>query len=128
MVKITGIGAIIINANDPRTLAEWYNRILGIRTYYNVEDGYYYGSIGEAESEENVQFGIYQAKEQLPAGRAIMINYEVNDFDAFAEALRARGIEMRDIIKVEYGRFGYLDDPEGNPIEIYAPPGDRADE
>jgi predicted enzyme related to lactoylglutathione lyase len=52
-----------------------------------------------------------------------MINYRVDDIDALLAALRAEGVWIDDKREdSEYGRFAWIQDPEGNRIELWEPP------
>jgi predicted enzyme related to lactoylglutathione lyase len=52
-----------------------------------------------------------------------MLNFRVDDLDALLAALRAEGVEVDEKIQeYEYGRFGWIMDPEGNRIELWEPP------
>ena len=52
-----------------------------------------------------------------------MINFRVDDLDALLAQLRADGIDVDDRVdESEYGRFGWLMDPEGTRIELWQPP------
>jgi len=47
----------------------------------------------------------------------------VKDLDGVLTALRADGVDVpRNIEESEYGRFGWITDPEGNRIELWEPP------
>ena len=54
-----------------------------------------------------------------------MLNFRVDDIDAMVAQLRAAGIEVHmDDLAGEYaeiGRFARLNDPEGNPLELWEP-------
>lgn len=51
-----------------------------------------------------------------------MINFRVRDLDKMAAQLRAAGIEVKiDAQTYPYGRFASLNDPEGNPIQLWQP-------
>jgi len=51
-----------------------------------------------------------------------MINYRVEDVDRVLEQLRTEGVEIEERIEeYEYGRFGWIIDPEGNKIELWQP-------
>jgi predicted enzyme related to lactoylglutathione lyase len=54
-----------------------------------------------------------------------MINYRVADLDGLLETLRAEGCDVLERTEDgEYGRFGWVMDPEGNKVELWeAPPG-----
>jgi predicted enzyme related to lactoylglutathione lyase len=49
-----------------------------------------------------------------------MINFRVSDLDAMVKQLRAAGIEVTvDLENYPNGRFARLQDPEGNPIQLW---------
>lgn len=122
--RVTGIGGIFFKAKDPEALGQWYRQHLGIPiedsvalfTWRGGKDGKVRGhtvwSIFPAETE---YFG--------DDGASFMINYRVKDLDAVMAVLREEGAEVaRKIEESEYGRFGWVKDPEGNRIELWEPP------
>ena len=51
-----------------------------------------------------------------------MVNFTVRNLDALLEQLRAAGVPVDEKIEdMEYGRFGWATDPEGNRIELWQP-------
>ena len=61
-----------------------------------------------------------------PSEAKFMINYRVADLDAVLAALRAEARRRRQTTDVsEYGKFGWVMDPEGNRIELWQPPPGR---
>lgn len=124
MAKVTGVAALMIYADDPAALSRWYASRLGIESTLNPEDGNYYGDIQDTALGKAIHFGIYPASERLgPRGRALMVNYRVDDFDGFVDGLKAQGVEIERVEEdAAMGRFAYVRDPEGNPIEIWAEP------
>ncbi|MNC87132.1 Glyoxalase-like domain protein [compost metagenome] len=56
--------------------------------------------------------------------QAWMINFRVRSLDAIVGQLRGAGLEVTvDPEHYPHGRFARLHDPEGNPIELWEPPG-----
>ena len=52
-----------------------------------------------------------------------MINYRVHDLDAMLAQLRAAGVEVDEKVEQsDFGKFGWLNDPEGTRIELWEPP------
>ena len=52
-----------------------------------------------------------------------MINYRVEDLQTVVTALKAEGCNVLDKIDdSEYGKFGWVIDPEGNKVELWQPP------
>lgn len=58
-----------------------------------------------------------------PSTSTFMINYRVDDLVALLQALREEGCKVLDRMDdSEYGKFGWVMDPEGNKIELWQPP------
>ena len=53
-----------------------------------------------------------------------MMNFRVANLDKLTQQLGAAGIAVKvDATAYPYGRFAHLQDPEGNPIELWQPSG-----
>ncbi|MGZ5183277.1 MAG: VOC family protein, partial [Ramlibacter sp.] len=58
-----------------------------------------------------------------PSSAPFMVNYRVADLEALLDALRAEGCNvLGDSQASEYGKFGWVLDPEGNKVELWEPP------
>lgn len=58
-----------------------------------------------------------------PGKSSFMINYRVADLQGLLQALRGEGCEVVDRTEdSEYGKFGWVVDPEGNKVELWQPP------
>ena len=52
-----------------------------------------------------------------------MINYRVKNLRQLLGMLRREGVVVaRKVEESEYGKFGWITDPEGNRIELWEPP------
>jgi predicted enzyme related to lactoylglutathione lyase len=52
-----------------------------------------------------------------------MINYRVDNLAAVLAELRAGGCAVDERVdESEFGRFGWVQDPEGNRVELWEPP------
>lgn len=119
MEKVTGIGGVFFRAKDPQSLSLWYEKHLGIspvpRDYEQVPWAQEQGPTVFAPFEmETDYFGSRQ--------QSWMINFRVNDLAAIVSQLQAAGIDVQ-VDKDIYpnGQFARLQDPEGNPIELWQP-------
>ena len=126
MKRVTGIGGIFFNAKDPAALRAWYRTHLGVdvqawggAAFTWTDDagqptgGSTIWSIGAAEGGDG--FG--------PNKAPFMINYRVADLASLLKTLRDEGcnvLEKSD--DSEYGKFGWVIDPEGNKVELWEPP------
>jgi glyoxylase I family protein len=115
---VTGIGGFFFRANDPEALSRWYKERLGIdlvpSDYGQKPWSQEAGPTAFAPFPKDTSFG---KKDQ-----SWMINFRVNDLDAMVAQLRAYGEKVRvDSTVYPNGRFARLQDPEGNPIELWEP-------
>ena len=125
MSRVTGIGGIFFKAKDPVALRAWYKTHLvidvqewgGAALRWTDEAGKPIAgttvwSIGPTD-------GDYFA----PSKSSFMINYRVADLNAVLQALRSEGCNVLEKTDdSEYGKFGWVMDPEGNKVELWQPP------
>lgn len=128
MAKVYGIGGVFIYANDPRMLAEWYALHFGIEFEHDEKDSnfwmlFYYRDDNDATKRASTVFAIMPAKTKLASQRGeYMINYKVDDLQAFIEQLKSRGVSAEPVEDDGLnGWFTWITDPEGNRIELYQP-------
>jgi predicted enzyme related to lactoylglutathione lyase len=58
-----------------------------------------------------------------PAKAPFMINYRVDNLAALLQALRDEGCNVLDRTDdSDFGKFGWVIDPEGNKVELWEPP------
>src|SRR5450432_2544836 len=117
MTRVTGIGGVFIKAKNADTLREWYRKHLGI----DVEEfGGTVFQIGGATT-----WNIFPATTTYfaPSSAPFMINYRVENLEAMLKILREEGCDVdAKTEESEYGKFGWVMDPEGNKIELWEPP------
>lgn len=125
MKKITGLGGVFIKAKDPKALAAWYEEILGIPfnngTYTDFP---FTDEAGKITPGSNVlSFFKADSKYFDPSEKQVMINLRVSDLFALLDELKQKNVTIvGDPMDEEYGKFGWIMDPEGNKIELWQPP------
>ena len=122
--RVTGIGGIFFKAKNPEELSRWYREHLGIAVEGNVALFAWRGG-KDGEVQGHTVWSIFPADTKYfgEDGAAFMVNYRVKDLDRVLAALRAEGVNVaRKVEESEYGRFGWITDPEGNRIELWEPP------
>jgi glyoxylase I family protein len=119
--KVTGIGGLFFRARDPKGLAEWYHRHLGINvvpeSYEQLPWQQQAGPTALAPFPQDTEY-FGKPKQQW------MINFRVADLDAMVTQLKGTGISV-EVDPQEYPieRFASIHDPEGNPIQLWQPAG-----
>jgi predicted enzyme related to lactoylglutathione lyase len=125
MKRVTGIGGIFFTAKDPKAMQAWYREHLGIDVQpwggasldWTDDDGKPAGGTTAWLIKPD------EADAFAPSKAAFMVNYRVADLDSLLKALREEGCEVLDKTDdSEYGKFGWVIDPEGNKVELWEPP------
>jgi catechol 2,3-dioxygenase-like lactoylglutathione lyase family enzyme len=114
MARVTGIGGLFFRAQDPKALAAWYARHLGIT------EGMWTQGAGPTV------FAPFAADtDYFAADKQWMLNLRVEDLPGLLDALRADGIAVETRAEWDgdgaYGHFARIHDPEGTPIELWEP-------
>jgi catechol 2,3-dioxygenase-like lactoylglutathione lyase family enzyme len=119
MARVTGIGGIFFRARDPSALNDWYRTHLGI-TQPEV-------AVWMQEAGPTVFSTFPAATNYFPADKQWMLNLRVDDLPGLIAHLRAAGIAVETRADWDgdgsYGTFARIHDPDGNPIELWQPPG-----
>ena len=121
MTRVTGIGGVFIRAKNHASLQEWYKTHLGIdagqwgKTFSWDEP--------QTDTPGSTAWSIFKPESPyFPASQSVMINYRVMDLHALVAALKAEGCNVDDKVEdTEFGKFGWVTDPEGNRIELWEP-------
>lgn len=125
MKRVTGIGGIFFNAKDPVSLRAWYKQHLGIDV---MEWGGTAFSWSDEEGKPTGGMTVWSINASdttlyAPSTAPFMINYRVHELAALLQALRDEGCQVLDKTEDgEYGKFGWVIDPEGNKVELWEPP------
>ncbi len=125
MRRVTGIGGIFFQAKDPVALRAWYQRHLGIDVQSWGGTVFTWSGADGAPMKGTTIWSIGDAsgKHFAPSTAPFMVNYRVEDLDALLQALRDEGCEVLEKTDdSEYGKFGWVMDPEGNKVELWQPP------
>lgn len=115
--RITGVGGIFVRSADPRALAAWYRDVLGIRL-----EGWG-GALLRYDAPDHpphVVWNALPAKSRYfePSTRDFMLDFAVDDLDAFVARLESKGVAILKRVEDETGRFAWIVDPEGTKIEL----------
>ena len=124
MKRVTGLGGVFFKAKDPETLRAWYKEHLGLE----FDD---YGGVTfqcpESEDERKKAQTVWSlfpsdTKYFDPSSAPFMINYRVENLARLLEQLRSEGVTVDEKMEeFDYGKFGWVMDPEGNRIELWEP-------
>jgi D-3-phosphoglycerate dehydrogenase len=119
--RVTGIGGLFFKADDPSKLKDWYKTHLG----FNVDD---YGATFWWKDKNNTpsstQWSLFKNDTAYfaPSKKDFMFNYRVDNLIDLLATLKKEGVTIiGKVEEYEYGKFGWIVDPEGNKIELWEP-------
>ena len=125
MKRVTGIGGIFFQAKDAPGLRAWYKRHLGIDVQEWGGTAFTWADAGEKPVTGTTIWSIAaeQSEQFAPGTATFMVNYRVDDLHALVKVLREEGCNVLEKVDdSEYGKFGWVIDPEGNKVELWQPP------
>ncbi len=119
--KVLGLGGCFLKVRDPAVMAAWYRDALGVETA-NYGGMFVAQFPFKTEDPGELVWSLFpQTSTQFPG--PTMMNFRVADLDAMLAHLRAFGAKVEDKVDdSEFGRFGWVADPEGNRVELWQPP------
>ncbi len=125
MKRVTGIGGIFFMAKDPGALRAWYQKHLGIDVQAWGGAAFPWTDHEGKPVAGATAWSICSVEGDsfAPSTAAFMINYRVDDLQSLLSILREEGCQVLDKVEnSEFGKFGWVMDPEGNKVELWQPP------
>lgn len=114
--RITGLGGVFYVAKDPAATRAWYHDTLGLDGEYGPQLAWSkepmqhpYSLISQFNDDEYIK----------PGTGGFMINLRVHDLAGFVEEIKAKGVDVLDMVDEGYGRFAWILDPNGVKIELW---------
>lgn len=104
-------------------MKDWYGKHLGIKTDQ-------YGGLFKWRDHEDKEqvcttaWSPFSAQSDYfaPSEKEYMFNYRVENLEELLSQLKKEGVEVvGEIQEFEYGKFGWIMDPEGRKIELWEP-------
>jgi len=117
---VTGVGGVFVKSKDPKALAAWYRDVLGLEVQswggamlpYDAP-GHPHVAVWSAFSETS--------DHMAPSTREFMLNFAVDDMDAFVARLTSKGVKLLRREEGADGKFAWILDPDGTKIELWQP-------
>jgi len=119
MKRVTGLGGIFFKTQDSTSLKTWYSKHLGITT---DEYGATFSWHKENGQKGYTVWSLFKENTEYfkPSTQPFMINFRVEKLEELLKVLKEEGVQVVGEMEVfEYGKFGWILDPEGNKIELW---------
>ncbi len=119
--RVTGIGGIFFKSENPTETKKWYKNHLGL----NTDDyGCTFWWKDENDNDASTQWSPFKNDTTYfePSKKDFMMNFRVHDLKTLLATLKEEGVTViGDIEEYDYGKFGWILDPEGNKIVLWEP-------
>ena len=125
MNRVTGIGGIFIKSPDTARLREWYQKHLGIPVESWGGTAFKWKGPENPDGGGTTVWSVFEAGSGYfdPSQAPFMVNYRVDKLQPLLAALRAEGCRVEEKVEEsEFGKFGWVVDPDGNKIDLWEPP------
>lgn len=119
--RVTGLGGFFFKSKDPNNLKEWYKARLGIPT---DQYGWTFWWKDKDGKDCSTQWSPFQEDTEYfqPSEKQFMMNFRVENLTELIKVLKEEGVTVvGEIEEYDYGKFGWILDPEGNKIELWEP-------
>jgi len=124
MKRVTGLGGVFFKCKNPEHLRRWYREHLGIKSDQHGAT-FQWLDPGRPGTKGHTIWAPFPSKTRYfsPGRGSFMLNYRVKNLKALLAALRKERVRIvGKIEEYEYGKFGWIMDPEGNKVELWEPP------
>lgn len=119
--RVTGLGGFFFKCDDPTTTKEWYKERLGIPVDQYGWTFWWKDKDGNDCSTQWSPFPVDSTYFE-PSQKQFMMNFRVDNLEALLEVLKEEGVTVvGEMESYDYGKFGWILDPEGNKIELWEP-------
>ncbi len=124
MKRVTGIGGIFFKCEDTAKQKSWYQKHLGMEMNDWGGAIFWWRDTNQPEKKCSTSWSTFKNDTNYfdPSKKPFMFNYRVENLEALLKVLKEEGVEqVGEIEEYEYGKFGWIMDPEGNKIELWEP-------
>jgi D-3-phosphoglycerate dehydrogenase len=119
--RVTGIGGLFFKSKSAKELVAWYGKHLGLKTDDYGSTFWWKDSNGNDCSTQWSPFAEDSAYFE-PSKKQFMQNFRVHNLENLLLQLKVEGVSIvGEMESFDYGKFGWILDPEGNKIELWEP-------
>ncbi len=119
--RVTGLGGFFFKSKDPNQLKTWYKDHLGIPT---DQYGWTFWWKDKEGKDASTQWSPFEENTTYfqPSDKPFMMNFRVENLEELLKVLAEEGVTVvGEMETYDYGKFGWILDPEGNKIELWEP-------
>ena len=119
--RVTGLGGFFFKTKNPDETKKWYKDHLGLP----VDDyGCTFWWKDTKGNDCSTQWSPFKEDTNYfsPSTKQFMMNFRVENLKELLATLKEEGVTIvGNVEEYDYGKFGWILDPEGNKIELWEP-------
>ena len=119
--RVTALGGFFFITKDPNKIKDWYKNHQGLNT---DQYGCAFWLKDKEGNDCSTQWSPFNEDTSCfqPCKKEFMINFRVENLIELMAVLKEEGVTvLGEIEEYDYGKFGWILDPEGNKIELWDP-------
>ncbi len=119
--RVTGLGGFFFKSENPDQIKEWYKTHLGIPV---DQYGWTFWWKDKEGNDCSTQWSPFKADTHYfsPSQKQFMMNFRVENLEELLKLLREEDVTIvGEMESYDYGKFGWIMDPDGNKIELWEP-------
>lgn len=116
-MKPLAVHHVSINVDDVDAALSFYTDVLGLQQRDDRPDFGFGGAWLNAGGQQ-----VHLIHAPVPANQGQHFALAVDDLGAVVDELRGRGLTVSDPVKVGAGLQAFINDPDGNTVELQQPP------
>lgn len=121
--RVENLGGFFIYSNQPKELADWYEKHFGMKHETFGDSRVYYISFPYTESDGTSRYFVWSImppkKELKPDNKYFTINLRVSNIEDLISSLEKNGVEVKPMEEHPEGKFAWCSDADGNAIELW---------
>ncbi|WP_054940609.1 VOC family protein [Paenibacillus ihuae] len=112
---IQGFGGIFWRTKDLEAIKKWYSEVL------QLEIGDWNGTVIQPQSGNETILSFFTENDNyFPTEQQVMLNFQVDDLNETLKHLEQIGVPLtKQQEESEYGKFIWIEDPDGRLIELW---------
>lgn len=119
--RVTGLGGFFFKTENPDKVKEWYGKHLGLPV---DQYGCTFWWKDKEGNDASTQWSPFKENTKYfePSQKQFMMNFRVENLHELLATLKEEGVTIvGEVEEYDYGKFGWILDPEGNKIELWEP-------
>ena len=120
---VTGLGGIFLKCSNVQQSVDFYSKNFGMdftTSYYDMQ----WRDLNQPDVIGNTYLSFFSQDSKYfgRSSKDFMLNFRVKHLEELLKELRSSEIEVDENMETyDYGKFGWIYDPEGNRIELWEP-------